>query len=90
MEISKKVLDVGITKDVIEYLHSKTKLSHYNIKLVNFVKKTYSTFPSSDVLITIQLDMFNEKSNSRQMSLDITEKKLKKIKRNLILDSLGI
>ena len=87
MEISKKVIDVGITRDVIEYLHSKTKLGHYNIKMVNFVRK-FQPYTDSDVLITIQLDMLNEKS--RQMSLDITEKKLKKIKRNLILDNLGI
>ena len=89
MEISKRVIDVGITREVIEYLHSKTKLSHYNIKMVNFVKK-FQPYTNSDMLITIQLDMFNEKSNSRQMSLDITEKKLKKIKRNLILDKIGI
>jgi hypothetical protein len=89
MEISKRVIDVGITREVIEYLHSKTKLSHYNIKMVNFVRK-FQPYTNSDMLITIQLDMFNEKSNSRQMSLDITEKKLKKIKRNLILDKIGI
>jgi hypothetical protein len=89
MEISKKVIDVGITREVIEYLHSKTKLSHYTIKMVNFVRK-FQPYTNSDILITIQLDMFNEKSNSRQMSLDITEKKLKKIKRNLILDKIGI
>jgi hypothetical protein len=89
MEISKKVIDVGITRDVIEYLHSKTKLSHYNIKTVNFVRK-FQPYANSDILITIQLDMVNEKSKSRQMSLDILEKKLKKIKRNLILDKIGI
>lgn len=89
MEISKKVIDVGITRDVIEYLHSKTKLSHYNIKMVNFVRK-FQPYANSDILITIQLDMVNEKSKSRQMSLDIFEKKLKKIKRNIILDKIGI
>jgi hypothetical protein len=89
MEISKKVIDVGITRDVIEYLHSKTKLSHYNIKMVNFVRK-FQPYANSDILITIQLDMVNESSKSRQMSLDILEKKLKKIKRNLILDKIGI
>ncbi len=89
MEINKKVIDVGITREVIEYLHSKTKLSNYTIKMVNFVRK-FQPYTNSDILITIQLDMFNEKSNSRQMSLDITEKKLKKIKRNLILDKIGI
>lgn len=89
MEISKKVIDVGITRDVIEYLHSKTKLSHYTIKTVNFVRK-FQPYTNSDIIITIQLDMVNKSSKSRQMSLDILGKKLKKIKRNLILDKIGI
>jgi len=89
MEISKKVIDVGITREVIEYLHSKTKLSHYTIKVVNFVRK-FQPYTNSDSIITIQLDLFSGKLGSRQMSLDVTEKKLKKVKRIVILGKIGI
>lgn len=87
MKINKEVIDVGITKDVIEYLHSKTKLSYYHIEMVKFIRMTGHV--ENNLLITIQLHM-SINNSFRQMSLDITKKKLTKLKRSLILDKIGI
>ena len=40
--------------------------------------------------ITIRIEMTNDKSRYRQMSLDIKESKLKETKRNLVLEKIGI
>lgn len=83
MKIDQKVIDAGLNESLIIDLHSKTKLSHLSINNVNFIRKY-------DGLITIQLDLKNKDGDRRQMSLDITEKKLLRVKRNIILDNLGI
>lgn len=84
MKIDQRVLDTGLNRDIIIELHSKTKLSNFDINYVKFIRKY-------DGLITMQLDLRSKDGrSSRQMSLDITEKKLIKFKRSLILDNLGI
>lgn len=83
MNIDKKVIDIGITKEVIEFLHGKSKLSKMKIDNV-LLRRHYKNS------ITIKLEMTNDKSRYRQMSLDITESKLKETKRNLVLGKIGI
>lgn len=83
MNIDKKVIDIGITKEVIEFLHGKSKLSKMKIDNV-LLRRHYKNS------ITIKLEMTNDKSRYRQMSLDITESKLKETKRNLVLEKIGI
>lgn len=83
MNIDKKVIDIGITKEVIEFLHGKTKLSKMKINNVFLIRHYKNS-------ITIKLEMTNDKSRYRQMSLDIKESKLKETKRNLVLEKIGI
>lgn len=83
MNIDKKVIDIGITKEVIEFLHGKTKLSKMKINNVFLIRHYKNS-------ITIKLEMTNDKSRYRQMSLNITESKLKETKRNLVLEKIGI
>jgi len=91
MEIDKRVYDAGFTRELVIYLHSKTKLSHYNIDKVHFVRKNiFTPWMSNNQIITIQLLLVNNSGRTRQMSIDITEDKLLKLKRDLLIESLGI
>jgi hypothetical protein len=90
MEIDKRVYDAGFTRDLIIYLHNKTKLRNFNIEKVHLVgKNIFTPWMSIKPIITIQLELIN-KGGKRQMSIDITEDKLLKIKRGLKIESLGI
>jgi len=87
MEIDKKLIDIGISKELISLLHSKTRLSMYNIDKAWLIR-TNGGFKGS--IITIGLSMVNLNRNHRQMSLDIPKEKLLKFKRDFLLTNLGI
>lgn len=86
MEIDKRVYEAGFTRDLIINLHSKTKLGHYSVEKVHLINDCK---PISDTLFTLQLEM-RYNNRYRQMTIDVTESKLLKIKRSLVLESLGL
>ena len=73
------ILDYKLSEDIIEYLHSKTKLSKLEIRSVHF-----SGYYNN--LLTIRIIH----TSGRQMSLDMPIGKILKTLRIIRLEELGI
>ena len=77
MEIDKKILEAGLTKEMLLYFHSRTNNKEYKIK-----KALLSTWQLDGPLkITILLD--NENNSIREYTIDVAKIRQKRL--NILL-----
>lgn len=79
MKIEEKVKKLGMNEDIINELHSKTKLARFEIKSIKFNSKL------NDILC---FDVEIDNPRRRFYTIHTTHKKMLKLNRDILIDKI--
>lgn len=84
MKISDKVLSLGFNDLVILHLHKRTKLRDFEIKEVDFSHRQVQNGKTTNTCLVLEIN----NDRRREYTLNVSDQKLTKIKRDLIINEI--
>jgi hypothetical protein len=84
MKIDQKTKDLGFNEDIIRYFHNRTKLSNFDILEVHFCHREVKYGKTSLICLKVNI----ENKLRPEYTLNISDTKLLKIKRDILISKI--